>query len=213
MICQSAPVFFNLKWCKLTVHPTNWCSIILRLLRLPFLGYFLILQIGPMTLEQAQQVPPSPFRISQCPPVVLLRRRSHTGNSGERIDRRGGEKPSRACYGVRVKRTRISTRLYQLNQYLWIEHSQVLQQVECRTANSSVAPLKIIPFLFLSAVYLNWVSSPFVRSPYHLEKVNPRVIFILIFALIVVFTLVVPDGFAQWYSGGVLWGNSWCKWG
>lgn len=45
------------------------------------------------------------------------------------------------------------------------------------------------------------------------KKVNPRVIFILIFALIVVFTLVVPDGFAQWYSGGVLWGNSWCKWG
>lgn len=37
--------------------------------------------------------------------------------------------------------------------------------------------------------------------------------FILIFALIVVFTLVVPDGFAQWYSGGVLWGNSWWKWG
>lgn len=161
MICQSAPVFFNLKWCKLTVHPTNWRSIILCLLCLPFLGYFLILQIGPMTLEQAQQVPPSPFPISQCPPVVLLRRRSHTGNSGEKIDRRGGsEKPSRACYGVRVKRTRISTRLYQLNQYLWIEHSQVLQQVECRTANSSVAPLKIIPFLFLSAVYLNWVFQP-----------------------------------------------------
>lgn len=95
-----------------------------------------------------------------------------------------------------MKQTRISTRLYQLNQYLWIEHSQVLQQVECRTANSSVAPLKIIPFLSLCVLpQLNF--QPFVRSPYHLEKVNPRVIFILIFALIVVFTLVVPDGFAQ----------------
>lgn len=159
------------------------------------------------------KIPPSPFQISQWLPVVPLRRRGHTGNSGGKIDRTGKKKPSRACYGVRVKRTRFSARLYQLNQYLWIEHSPVLQQVECRTANSSVAPLKIIPFLSLSAVYLNWVSSPFVRSPYHLEKVNPRVIFILIFALIVVFTLVVPDGFAQWYSGGVLWGNSWCKWG
>lgn len=213
-MCQSAPVFFfNLKWCIITVHPTNPCSIILCLMCRPFLGYFLITQIWPMILQQAQQVPPSPFRISQCPPVVLLRRRGHTGNSGGKKDRTGGKKNnSWACYGVRVKR-RISTRLYQLNQYLWIEHSQALQQVECRTANSSVAPLKIISFLFPSAVYFNWVSSPFVRSPYHLEKVNPRVIFILIFALIVVFTLVVPDGFAQWYSGGVLWGNSWCKWG
>lgn len=58
------------------------------------------------------------------------------------------KKNSRACYGVRVKETRISTLLYQLNQYLWIEHTQVLQQVESLTANSFVAPLKIIsPFL------------------------------------------------------------------
>lgn len=93
MICQSAPVLFNLKWCKLTVHPTNWCSIILCLMCLPFLGYFLILQIRPMKLQQAQQVPPSPFQISQCPPVVLLWRRGHTGNSGEKIDRTGEKKP------------------------------------------------------------------------------------------------------------------------
>lgn len=96
-----------------------------------------------------------------------------------------------------MKQTRISTLLYQLNQYLRIEHSQVLRQVESLTANSSVAPLKIIspfslsPFtsiefpVLLFALLITW------------KKVNPRVIFILIFALIVVFTLVVPDGFAQ----------------
>lgn len=96
-----------------------------------------------------------------------------------------------------MKQTRISTLLYQLNQYLWIEHSQVLQQVECRTANSSVAPFKIIPF----SLSLRSTSIEFPALLFALlitwKKVNPRVIFILIFALIVVFTLVVPDGFAQ----------------
>ncbi len=96
-----------------------------------------------------------------------------------------------------MKETRISTLLYQLNQYLWIEHTQVLQQVESLTANSSVAPLKIISPFFLSP----FTSIEFPALLFALlitwKKVNPRVIFILIFALIVVFTLVVPDGFAQ----------------
>lgn len=71
---------------------------------------------------------------------------SHTGNSGKKNSKRW-KKPSRACYGVRVKETRISTLLlYQLNQYLWIEHSQVLEQVESLNANSRVS-LKIISFL------------------------------------------------------------------
>lgn len=57
------------------------------------------------------------------------------------------KKTSGPCYGVRLKQTRISTLHYQLNQYLWIEHTQVLRQVESLTANSSVAPSKIIsPF-------------------------------------------------------------------
>lgn len=95
-----------------------------------------------------------------------------------------------------MKETRISSLPYQLNQYLWIEHTQVPQQVESLTANSSVAPLKLIslslsPFtsiefpVLLFVLLITW------------KKVNPRVIFYLIFALIVVFTLVVPDGFAQ----------------
>lgn len=99
-----------------------------------------------------------------------------------------------------MKETRISTLLYQLNQYLWIEHTQVLQQVESLTANSFVAPLKIIspPPLFLS-LRLPQLSFPALLFALLItwKKVNPRVIFILIFALIVVFTLVVPDGFAQ----------------
>lgn len=113
---------------------------------------------------------------------------------GEKIERR--KKKTRACYGVCVKQTRISTRLYQLNQYLWIEHSQVLQQVECRTANFSVAPLKIIPFFSLRSTSIEFPALLFALL-ITWKKVNPRVIFILIFALIVVFTLVVPDGFAQ----------------
>lgn len=95
-----------------------------------------------------------------------------------------------------MKHTRISSLLYPLNQYLWIEHTQVLRQVQCLTANSVVAPLKnnlyfLPPFTsiefpdLLFALLITW------------KKVNPRVIFYLIFALIVVFTLVVPDGFAQ----------------
>ncbi|KAA8595451.1 hypothetical protein FQN60_010742, partial [Etheostoma spectabile] len=54
-------------------------------------------------------------------------RSSHTGNSEKnRKERR--KKNCKGCYGVRVKEKRISTLLYQLNQYLWIEYTQVLQQ-------------------------------------------------------------------------------------
>lgn len=38
----------------------------------------------------------------------------------KKIERR--RKKTWACYGVGVKQTRISTFLYQLNQYLWIEN-------------------------------------------------------------------------------------------
>lgn len=94
-----------------------------------------------------------------------------------------------------MKETRISTLLYQFNQYLWIEHAQVLQQVESdrkllRGSSENNLPSFLSPFIsiefpaLLFVLLITW------------KKVN-RVIFILIFALIVVFTLVVPDGFAQ----------------
>ncbi|KAM9765359.1 epithelial splicing regulatory protein 2 isoform 3-T3 [Menidia menidia] len=73
------------------------------------------------TLTFAKQ----PISVNSERPFV--QRPSHTGSTGEK-NRRRGEK-SVACYGVRVKKTRISTLLYQLNLYLWIEHTQVLQQV------------------------------------------------------------------------------------
>ncbi|KAM9765358.1 epithelial splicing regulatory protein 2 isoform 2-T2 [Menidia menidia] len=72
------------------------------------------------TLTFAKQ----PISVNSERPFV--QRPSHTGSTGEK-NRRRGEK-SVACYGVRVKKTRISTLLYQLNLYLWIEHTQVLQQ-------------------------------------------------------------------------------------
>lgn len=54
---------FNLKIIhELTGTPFQFT---LYLMCLPFLGYFLIQQFGPMTLQQAQQIPPSPFRTSQ----------------------------------------------------------------------------------------------------------------------------------------------------
>lgn len=132
-----------------------------------------------MTLQHSTQRPALTFPnepIGDASGTLLAQRASHTGNS-EKIERREEKKPSKACYGVRVKETRISSLLYQLNQYLWIEHTQVLQQVESLTANSSVAPLKIISPLFSLSVYLNSVSSPFVRSPYHLEKGEPSCCF------------------------------------
>lgn len=60
-----------------------------------------------------------------------------------------------------------------------------------RGSSENNLPLSLSPFTsiefpaLLFALLITW------------KKVNPRVIFILIFALIVVFTLVVPDGFAQ----------------
>lgn len=86
-------------------------------------------------------------------PANRWRRSSRRGRATQvtqEKNRKERKKNSGACYGVRVKQTRISTLLYQLNQYLWIERTQVLQQVESLTANSSVAPLKIISPLFFS---------------------------------------------------------------
>lgn len=96
--------------------------------------------------------------IDDAPGALLAQRPSHTGNSVKKIVRRGRKKNLRACYGVRVKETRISTLLYQLNQYLWIEHTQVLQQVESLTAKSSVAPLKIISPFFSFSLRLSQLS-------------------------------------------------------
>lgn len=107
----------------------------------------------------------------------LSSRRGRATQVTQGKNRKQRKKNSGACYGVRVKQTRISTLLYQLNQYLRIEHTQVLRQVESLTANSSVAPLKIISPFFSLSVYLNWVSSPFVRSSYHLEKGEPSCYF------------------------------------
>lgn len=98
-------------------------------------------------------------------------------------------------------------------------NTQVLQQVECRTAKLfRVSSENYPPPLFFSpSIRLPELTfQPFCSLLLSLGKRWTLVLFflyILIFALIVVFTLVVPDGFAQWYSGGVLWGNSWCKWG
>ena len=142
-----------------------------------------------MRLQHSPQPPALTFPnrpIGEAFGALLAWRPGHTGNSEKnRKERR--KKTSKACYGVRVKETRISTLLYQLNQYLWIEHTQVLQQVESPTAKlfrgSSennlpffLSPFTSIEFLaLLFALLITW------------KKVNPRVIFILIFALIVVF--------------------------
>lgn len=123
--------------------------------------YFLTHRIRPMRLQRSPQRPALTFPnqpIGAAAVTLLAQRPSHTGNSEKknRKARRERKKNSRACYGVRVKETRISTLLYQLNQYLWIEHTQVLQQVESLTANSFVALLKIIsPPVFSLSVYLN----------------------------------------------------------
>ncbi|XP_039867917.1 epithelial splicing regulatory protein 2 isoform X2 [Simochromis diagramma] len=69
--------------------------------------------------------------IEDAPGAPLEQRPSHTGNSvkkNSKARKKKKKKNLRACYGFRVKETRISTLLYQLNQYLWIEHTQVLQQ-------------------------------------------------------------------------------------
>lgn len=115
-------------------------------------------------------------------PANRRRLSAHRGRAtqvtqGEKNRKEEKKKNSGPCYGVRLKQTRISTLHYQLNQYLWIEHTQVLRQVESLTANSSVAPSENNLPLFSLSVYLNWVSSPFVRSPYHLEKGEPSCYF------------------------------------
>jgi len=71
--------------------------------------------------------------------------------------------------------TRISTLLYQLNQYLWIEHAQVLQQVESLTANSFAAPSEnnLPPFSSLRFTSIEFSRPLFARSSYHLEKGEP----------------------------------------
>lgn len=98
--------------------------------------------------------------IEDAPGAPLEQRPSHTGNSVKKNSkaRKKKKKNLRACYGFRVKETRISTLLYQLNQYLWIEHTQVLQQVESLTAKSSVAPLKIISPFFSFSLRLSQLS-------------------------------------------------------
>lgn len=159
-------------------------------------------------------VPPSPLQTSQSATPL-----GHGGRATQVTQKKiegGGKKNSWACYGLRVKETRISTLLYQLNQYLWIEHTQVLRQVEFLTAklfrssSENNPPFSLSPSLRLPQLSFQTFCSLFLS----LGKRWTLVLFLFwIFALIVVFTLVVPDGFAQWYSGGVLWGNSWCKWG
>lgn len=129
-------------------------------------------------------------RLHDCP---RAERQSHTGNSEK--NRKEREKKLQGLLWSSCEGTNFHPS-YQLNQYLWIARAQVLQQVESLTANSSVAPLEIISpslSLFTSIEF----PALLFALPITWKKVNPRVIFILIFALIVVFTLVVPDGFAQ----------------
>lgn len=76
-----------------------------------------------------------------------------------------------------MKETRIfSSLLYQLNQYLWIEHIQVLEQVESLAANSRVSSennlLSLSPFT--SIEFPDLLFAPLITW----KKVNPRVIFI-----------------------------------
>ncbi|KAF3832435.1 hypothetical protein F7725_026100 [Dissostichus mawsoni] len=90
-----------------------------------------------MRLQHSPQPPALTFPnrpIGEAFGAFLAWRSGHTGNSEKKNRKERRKKNSKACYGVRVKETRISTLLYQLNQYLWIEHTQVLQQVESPTA-------------------------------------------------------------------------------
>ena len=133
----------------------------------------------PITFQNSSGRPALTFAnqpIGGAPGRSPLIRGQATQVTREKIERerkKTRKKNSGACYGVRVKETQISTLLYQLNQYLWIGHTKVQQQVESLTANSSVAPLKIIspPFFSLPlCVHLNWVSSPFVPLSLSLGK-------------------------------------------
>ncbi|KAK1891110.1 Epithelial splicing regulatory protein 2 [Dissostichus eleginoides] len=86
-----------------------------------------------MRLQHSPQPPALTFPnrpIGEAFGAFLAWRSGHTGNSEKKNRKERRKKNSKACYGVRVKETRISTLLYQLNQYLWIEHTQVLQQVD-----------------------------------------------------------------------------------
>lgn len=120
------------------------------------------------------------------------------------------EKNCGACYGVRVKETRIPSLLYQLNQYLWIERTQVLQQVESLTANlfrGSSEKIISPPFFSLPSLRFTFNWALLFALLITWKKVNSSCfVFILIFALIVVFTPCGP----WWLRTVILW---WCSLG
>ncbi|XP_069377835.1 epithelial splicing regulatory protein 2 isoform X5 [Paralichthys olivaceus] len=90
--------------------------------------YFLIQQ--PTTNEIRALT--SASRPYLCEPANRRRRWASPragGRTTQVTEGRKRKKTSGACHGAGVKETRISSLLYQLNQYLWIHHTQVLRQV------------------------------------------------------------------------------------
>lgn len=147
------------------------------------------------------QVPPSPFQTSQSTTPVLAQRQSHTGNSGaKKIERKEEGKKKKQLRGLLWSSCEANTDFHPLPV-----KPVSLDRTRSSTSTGRVSKRKLFRGCSESNLSLFSVSTfTSIEFPALLfaplitwKKVNPRVIFILIFALIVVFTLVVPDGFAQ----------------
>lgn len=151
-----------------------------------------------MRTQHLPQRPALTFPNQPMNGLLLAQRPGHTGNS-EKIERKGERKKLQGLsWSACERNTDFHPYLPVKPVSLDRKHSSTSSgRVSNRklfrgSSENNLPPVSFyLPFTsiefpaFLFALLITW------------KKVNPRVIFILIFALIVVFTLVVPDGFAQ----------------